>query len=49
VRTIETIDRELALIATVRSGIRACGGRPSTAVVDQLLDERLESRTPAGP
>ena len=38
IRDREVIDRELAL-----------GARPTTTVVDQLIDERLESRTAAGP
>jgi hypothetical protein len=49
-RSLDTIDRELEFIAGVRSAIRRLGGRPSTQLVDELLDERLarraSSRTP---
>lgn len=43
-RTPDDIDRELALLAAVRAAI---GG--SMTASDQLLDERNELRTAAGP
>jgi hypothetical protein len=49
VRDRETIDAELRLIAAVRRSIREHGGVPSTVAADQLLDERLEIRSAAGP
>lgn len=39
-RDLDVIDRELRLLALVRSKTRAAGGRPSIARVDELLDER---------
>ncbi|MCG5431264.1 hypothetical protein LV457_03035 [Mycobacterium sp. MYCO198283] len=39
-RDQETIDRELRLLATVRAACREQGGRPTTAAIDALLDER---------
>ena len=47
-RTIETIDAELRVLVTVRRSILELGGKPRTAVVDQLLDERFEIRTATG-
>lgn len=35
-----TIDAELSLLAAVRESVREQGGRPSTAHMDELLDER---------
>jgi hypothetical protein len=49
VRTIQDVDDELALVVTVRATARAFGARPTTDLADQLLDERLEIRTAAGP
>lgn len=43
-RTLGEVDRELALLATARA---LYGG--SVDLTDQLLDERNESRTAAGP
>jgi hypothetical protein len=40
-RSLDTIDRELAFVAGVRTAIRRLGGHPSTHLVDELLDERL--------
>lgn len=36
------IDAQLRLIAVIRAAVREQGGRPSTAGVDELLDERLQ-------
>jgi hypothetical protein len=49
VRTIQDVDDELALLVTVRATARTFGTRPTTDFADQLLDERLEIRTAAGP
>jgi hypothetical protein len=43
-RDISTIDRQLSLLAAVSSSIRRLGGKPSTALIDELLDERIASR-----
>jgi hypothetical protein len=43
-RDISAIDRQLALLAAVSASIRRLGGRPSTALIDELLDERIASR-----
>ena len=48
IETIETIDAELRVLVTVRRSILELGGKPRTAVVDQLLDERFEIRTATG-
>jgi hypothetical protein len=47
-RDVDVVDRELRLLTTVRAP-RVGGGGRSTAAVDQLLDERLEILTSAGP
>jgi hypothetical protein len=47
-RDVDTIDRELALLAGVRAAIRQLGGRPTTRVADGLLDERLASAAMPG-
>jgi hypothetical protein len=45
VRDIEIIDSELRLVAALRRATRERGGpRPSTAPMDELLDERLAHR-----
>ena len=43
-RDVSAIDRQLALLAAVSASIRRLGGRPSTALIDELLDERIASR-----
>jgi hypothetical protein len=43
-RDVEVIDQELALLAVVRAALRREGGRPSSGVIDELLDERLDAR-----
>ena len=40
-RTLDVIDAELRLLVVIRRAAREAGGRPSTAAVDELLDERL--------
>jgi hypothetical protein len=45
-RDISAIDRQLSLLAAVSSSIRRLGGKPSTALIDDLLDERIASRRP---
>jgi hypothetical protein len=35
---VETIDRELELLAAVSASIRRLGGTSSTALIDELLD-----------
>jgi hypothetical protein len=48
-RDISAIDRQLSLLAAVSASIRRLGGKPSTALIDELLDERIASRrTPLG-
>jgi hypothetical protein len=47
-RDISAIDRQLSLLASVSSSIRRLGGKPSTALIDELLDERIASRQPLG-
>jgi hypothetical protein len=48
-RDIETIDSELRLVAALRRAARERGGPlPSTAPMDELLDERL-AHLAAGP
>jgi hypothetical protein len=48
-RDVSAIDRQLALLAAVSASIRRLGGKPSTALIDELLDERIASRrTPLG-
>jgi hypothetical protein len=42
-RTLEVIDEELRLLAVVRRLIQEHGGRPTSAAVDELLDERLSA------
>jgi hypothetical protein len=37
------LDDELRLVSVVRRAIESEGGRPSTAVADRLLDERIEA------
>lgn len=44
-RTPTAIDRELALLAVVRTAVRALGGRPTTTLADHLLDERIDLMT----
>jgi len=39
-RDVDAIDRELELLAAVTASIRRLGGRPSMALIDELLDER---------
>jgi hypothetical protein len=41
VRDLDAIDRELALLCDVSASIRRLGGAPATALIDELLDERL--------
>lgn len=43
VRDLDVIDRELRLLALVRAKTKESGGRPSTRVIDRLLDERQEA------
>jgi hypothetical protein len=43
-RDISAIHRQLALLAAVSASIRRLGGKPSTALIDELLDERIASR-----
>jgi hypothetical protein len=43
-RDISAIDRQLALLAAVSASIRRLGGKPPTALIDELLDERIASR-----
>ena len=45
-RDISAIDRQLSLLAAVSTSIRRLGGKPSTALIDELLDERIASRRP---
>jgi hypothetical protein len=40
IRDIGVVDQELRLLSAVRSTRRSFGGMPTSAVVDQLLDER---------
>lgn len=40
-RDVDAIDRELAVLAVVRTATRAMGANPSTKLADELLDERL--------
>ncbi len=47
-RDISAIDRQLSLLASVSASIRRLGGKPSTALIDELLDERIASRRPIG-
>jgi hypothetical protein len=48
-RDRETIDSELRLVAVLRHAARERGGPlPSTAPMDELLDERLAHRGRAG-
>jgi len=39
-RSVDTIDRELELLTAMCKSIRRLGGTTSTALVDELLDER---------
>jgi hypothetical protein len=41
-RDAEKLQDELRLMSVVRSAIRSEGGRPSSEVVDRLLDELIE-------
>jgi hypothetical protein len=43
-RTLDVIDAELRLLVVIRRAAREAGGQPSTAAVDELLDERLSAR-----
>jgi hypothetical protein len=43
-RDVSAIDRQLSLLSAVSSSIRRLGGKPSTALIDELLDERIASR-----
>ena len=45
-RDISAIDRQLSLLAAVSTSIRRLGGEPSTALIDELLDERIACRRP---
>jgi hypothetical protein len=40
-RDVDAIDRELSRLALIGNSIRDVGGRPSTELIDKLLDERL--------
>jgi hypothetical protein len=40
-RDVDTIVRELELLAAVSASIRQLGGTRSTTLIDQLLDERI--------
>jgi hypothetical protein len=42
-RTLDVIDAELRLLVVIRRAVREAGGQPSTAAVDELLDERLSA------
>ena len=42
-RDVSAIDRQLSLLAAVSASIRRLGGKPSTALIDELLDERIAS------
>ena len=44
---VSAIDRQLSLLAAVSASIRRLGGKPSTALIDELLDERIASRPTA--
>ena len=44
-RSRETVDAELRLLAVARRSISQYGGTPSVGLVDELLDERLKNRT----
>jgi hypothetical protein len=50
VRTTETIDNELRILAAVRAAIVPLGGLPTILLLDELLDKRgathLEIETP---
>jgi hypothetical protein len=48
-RDVSAIDRQLSLLAAVSSSIRRLGGKPSTALIDELLDERIASRPVLAP
>jgi hypothetical protein len=48
-RDVDAIDRELELLAAVAASIRRLGGTPSTALIDELLDERIASRSGRQP
>jgi hypothetical protein len=39
-RDLDNVDAELRLVSVVHRVIQDDGGHPSTAVADQLLDER---------
>ena len=39
---LQAIDRQLELLSAVSAAIRRLGGRPDTALIDDLLDERWE-------
>jgi hypothetical protein len=43
-RALDVIDAELRLLVVIRTAAREAGGQPSTAAVDELLDERLSAR-----
>jgi hypothetical protein len=43
-RILDVIDAELRLLVVIRKAAREAGGQPSTAAVDELLDERLRQR-----
>lgn len=40
VRDVQIIDAELRLLVAVRVACRATGGKPSSGLIDELLDER---------
>ena len=47
-RDIHAIDRELELLAAVAAAIRRLGGTPNTTLIDELLDERITTRSRSG-
>lgn len=48
-RDVDTIDGELELLAAVAASIRRLGGTPSIALIDELLDERIATRSGRQP
>jgi hypothetical protein len=44
-RDVHAIDRELELLADVAAAIRRLGGTPNTTLIDELLDERIATRS----
>ncbi|QZH65044.1 hypothetical protein [Mycolicibacterium farcinogenes] len=47
-RDLDVIDRELRLLALLRAKTKESGGRPSTRLIDRLLDERQAVTSQAG-